>query len=342
MCYVLLILVLISISTCRLKSFNFDYITKESTLTIKGFFVVLVLLSHTRGAYPHEIDYLSNFVLKNIGQLMVTMFFFYSGFGIFESFKTKPNYGVTFFKHRILKTLIHFDVALVFYILIGLLFKHHYPLRNYITCWIGWDSIGNSNWFIFATLVLYGGVYFYYIYTLIKKTNDLKPLIIIVTIISLLYIVGMRVLGRGGFWYDTILCFSVGMIYSMYKSKIELAVFQKGYFLSLFYILILFLLTYFHNRGWSYIICTCLFCLLVVMITMKIWNQNPYLEWLGKYLFEIYILQRIPMLILNQVDSHYKLLPLVYTTIVILLTLLLSMLYARIVSRVDSVLFKEG
>ncbi|MDO4344840.1 MAG: hypothetical protein Q4C50_08570 [Eubacteriales bacterium] len=45
---------------------------------------------------------------------------------------------------------------------------------------------------------------------------------------------------------------------------------------------------------------------MIVLITMKISIHNPILNWLGEHTFEIYILQRIPMMILQRLhlDSH--------------------------------------
>ena len=45
----------------------------------------------------------------------------------------------------------------------------------------------------------------------------------------------------------------------------------------------------------------------VVLVTMKIRVYNPVLEWFGKHVFSIYILQRIPMIILDRfgfIDGH--------------------------------------
>ena len=50
-----------------------------------------------------------------------------------------------------------------------------------------------------------------------------------------------------------------------------------------------------------------LFTLGIVMITMKVKITNPVLEWFGNHVFSVYILQRIPMILLSRygvADRH--------------------------------------
>lgn len=332
MLYVLIALLIVSLVTCRYRKFNQEYITRESTNTVKGFFTILVLLSHIRGAYLGEIDAVSACVLKYVGQLMVTMFFFYSGYGIFESFQTKPNYGERFFKNRVVKTVVHFDIALLLYLALSLLLHQDYPIRNYITCWIGFDSIGNSDWFIFATLVLYLGVW------LFRKLAVTKPLQFIgaIAFFSLAYIAGMVAIGRDSYWYNTILCFPVGMLYSMYKKQVEKCL-NKGYFGVLLVCVLLFAVSYYLNRIWAYIACSCFFAVAVVLISVKIQNRNPLLAWFGKHVFEIYILQRIPMILLNSLNVKNS--DLLYTSAVLAATVLLAAMFEKIENIADRKMF---
>ncbi len=69
---------------------NRDYISKQSCTTIKGIFVTLVFFRHFRGYItPSENwqDHLFVLLDSRSSQLIVTMFFFYSGFGIIQNIK---------------------------------------------------------------------------------------------------------------------------------------------------------------------------------------------------------------------------------------------------------------
>ncbi len=56
---------------------------------------------------------------------------------------------------RTLKLLIRFDVAIVLFLIVGLMIGKHYPLQRILLSFIGWKSVGNSNWYIFVVLCLY-------------------------------------------------------------------------------------------------------------------------------------------------------------------------------------------
>lgn len=152
------ILGLLALPGLRFTSFNKDYISIESTNAVKGLFAIIILFSHMNGYIVLQDNIYDNAfvsILRHLGQLMVAPYLFFSGYGILESAKKKEKYFDSFPRKRILKTLIHFDIAVFLYLLVNIFTGTNYPLSSYLTCWIGWESIGNSNWFIFVILSLY-------------------------------------------------------------------------------------------------------------------------------------------------------------------------------------------
>lgn len=224
MIILLLILALTSIYGLRFSSFHADYMQPAQTTAIKGIFAVIILLSHMSG-YVHwstGLDVLGYKIIGLIGQLMVTMFFFYSGFGILESWRRKPDYAKNFFRQRFLKILVHFDLALVLYAILNVLLGISYSVKDYLLCWIGWGSIGNSNWFVFDTLA-------FYLLTLAamyigrKARLHEKSFCLIITILCIaLWYVLKQVRGlQEEWWYNTIFCFPAGIWYSVFKEKVD-------------------------------------------------------------------------------------------------------------------------
>lgn len=73
------------------KDFNKDYLSKGTTNCIKGIFILLVFFAHARTSIDvhHWYDNAMFYLSKNLSQLIVVMFLFYSGYGIYESFKKK-------------------------------------------------------------------------------------------------------------------------------------------------------------------------------------------------------------------------------------------------------------
>lgn len=87
---------------------------------------------------------------------MVAPFLFYSGYGVMESIKRKGTaYVVGIPKKRVLRALFNFDCAVVLYLVLGLVLGSSFTFKQVALSHIGWDSLGNSNWYIFTVLVLY-------------------------------------------------------------------------------------------------------------------------------------------------------------------------------------------
>ena len=102
------------------KGIRPDYISRESTQAVKGIFVLLVFLRHYKscvsltGALDRPFLKLNNW----LGQLIVVLFFFYSGYGVYTSYRKKGvDYTKAIPKKRVLTTLVHFDLAVCVYLL---------------------------------------------------------------------------------------------------------------------------------------------------------------------------------------------------------------------------------
>lgn len=116
---------------------------------------------------------------------MVSLFLFYSGFGIFESIKKK---GIKYAKSLINKAMILFiksQIILIFYILNNLFLGIKMTLKNYFLSTIFKENIGNSNWFAFTIICFY--IYSYISFIIIKHNFYILG-IIILNIICLFHI----------------------------------------------------------------------------------------------------------------------------------------------------------
>ena len=109
------VLLVILLASARLVRWNEDYIGIRTTSVINGLFIWLVFMSHFTQYLP---EYANNIIGTVMGQLVVVMFLFYSGYGIMESIKLK---GVIYIlnipKKRFLGTLYKFIIAVNFFAL---------------------------------------------------------------------------------------------------------------------------------------------------------------------------------------------------------------------------------
>jgi len=279
-------------------------LSHERTTMINGFFVALILFSHFN-SYIQLSDTLANHIymkiFNEIAQLMVTTFLFYSGYGILESIKSKPNYIDNFFKNRFLKIFISFAIAICLYIILNISLGIKYPIKTILLSFTGWESIGNSNWFIFATFVMYIAVMISF--KIFRKDKDTIKGILLSTIGSLLYILVLVKLRQHQWWFNTILCFNLGMFVSYYKKNIlNFLKDNKNYLLVLGILLLSLIIC--RKHGFNYIayeLYALSFVFFVFMITLKVKVGNKVLEFLGKNTFNIYILQRIGYILFNKI-----------------------------------------
>ena len=333
MTIILIIYILISIYGIHKQKDKNAYLSKEETTNIKGIFTIMILMSHFRDYTNLDSGSIYVKILSLFGQLMVTMFLFYSGYGIMESLTKKKNYMKSFFCHRFLKTLIHFDLAVIIYIIVSLIMGNNYRISSYLLSFIGWTSVGNSNWFMFVILGLY---LITYISNITFSKNKLVGLIS-TTLLSFT-LIGFLYFFKEGWWYNIILCYPCGMWYSYFKEKIENIVLEKYKYVSLILITIIFIFLYkFSHNVIIYELLACIFCLLVINFTYIFHLGNKILSFLGLYSFEIYILQRIPYNVLSKVFNNN----LIFFVISLVCTIIISIMFKYLTDFIDKKMYRK-
>ncbi len=317
-----------------------DALSMRTTNSLRGIFILLVMLSHFRSycsPYKDTLDVIGGRISDELGQLIVVLFLFYSGYGVCEAIQKKGSgYVRSFPKNRFLKTLLHYDLALLPFLAVGFLFYSGFSARKIIGAFLAWDNLGNSNWYIFAMLVLYAITWL--AFSLLGKRKALAAAL--VTVLTVVY---MLVVSKyqGYWWYDTVLCYPLGMWFSLFKTKIIPFVTRNNLIWLAVMLVFAVGLRYTHwiSRaiGWRVAEAFC-FALLVVFGSMKFTVHNRVLEWIGKHTFEIFILQRLPMKLLCKqgLAPH----PVLFFAVVLALTLVISFLFHWLMQKLDSVLFK--
>ena len=327
------------------KSSDIDYMSLNMTNSIKGVFLCMVFLSHICGYADFFNLYLDRpyqMVRRITGQCIVAMFLFYSGYGIMESIKAKGiNYVNKIPRHRFAKVLLQFDAAIALFWLYRYITGAQYGVKKMILNFIGWDGIGNSNWYIFCILWLY--IFTYIVFKTFYGGGVFKQYIksvIGLIVLSVLYMAFVSKLGKEIWWYDTILCYAYGMLFSLYREKIEQNVIENGktWFFYLVTFAIGFLAAYLYKNENTVIYETYIFCFvgLIVVFTMRYAIDSKPLQWVGENLFELYILQRLPMMIFSRLmpwitEGWYKYL---YVILCIVATLAMAVIFKKTISRI--------
>lgn len=314
------------------KGFNDSYLSKDSTNSIKGIFILLILLSHSIPyirdcgySFNGIIDFCFDKFFRLLSQLVVVMFLFYSGYGVGESYKLKGTpYVKAMPRHRILGTLLNFDVAVIVFIVLDLLLGISLTANQCLLSLTGWSAVGNSNWYIFVILLCYLMTYFVLRLPLKKPSQKVALLFgLCATCVLLLS------LFKESYWYNTLLCYPMGFMYSTYKDKIESRI-KASYWICAVMATLSFVLlyTFLRNHQISYNAVSMAFAIMVVILTLKVRINNRLLVWAGVHLFPIYIYMRLPMLFMeHQAPQFVGTYPVLFIIISLAITLMIARCY---------------
>ncbi len=340
----LLLIMFQEVKTADANSFHKDYLSKEKTNAIKGIFVILIVFTHfsqyVKLGGIYDRPYLS--LQKHLNQMVVSMFWFYSGYGMMEATLRK---GFGYVKgipvKRFFTVLLNFDIAIGLFLIVGWFLGKTYDIKIILWSLIGWKSVGNSNWYIFAVLVLYV-IYFLAFFCLrwMEKRRELGCYIgaILLTAGAVGFVYFQMKLGRPGYAYNTIVLLPLGCWYSLLKKPIEKMVMHNDYTYAFAAMCMVFAYCVSFVYRWQhgiegYTVWAVSFTLMVVLLTMKISFCNPVLVWFGNHVFSIYILQRIPMMILQQRLVNHKYM---YLIMVMVSTIFIAMVFDYLTGKLSS------
>ena len=336
---VLLICCLFGIKFASGNGFS-DYMSPQKSGAIKGIFTVIVLFSHVRkfidlDKTPLNLPY--GKFLSFLGQLMVVMFLFYSGYGIMLGLQKKDGYLKSLITKRTPKVILHFDIAVLCYFISNNILGNRYPIKKLLLAFIGVSDVGNPAWFIFTTVVLYLITFISFV---IARKKTIAGTIITTLLTAAAYVALFVWKGKSHWWYDTMLCFPLGMWYALAKPKIDkllLEDFNKWFFaVSSTGIAFFFLKYVMKNYGlnmYCFVPAALLFALFITFLSMRISVGNKVLNWFGNHIFSMYILQYIPM----NIYKHFGLnnYPILFTLCTFATVVLVATVFEILMNKLD-------
>lgn len=218
------------------KKWNEDPFSLKQTKALRGFTAVCIMFHHMSqktGAPWHNpafiVQGLEPFV--PVGYYFVAVFLFCSGFGLYKSYKTKPDYLKHFGRNRILPVVVAFYLSEWIYIGVRALMGQKMSLSQILYYAVGVQMANTNAWYVIAVLFFY--LFFYLPFRFCKREGTA---IAWVAAGLLAYIaVGTLTdhnnwLMCGEWWYNTALVFLLGILFGKYeKTLTERA--KKGYWL---------------------------------------------------------------------------------------------------------------
>ncbi len=325
------------------NEFFTDYCAPKNTGTVNAIASVLIFLSH--GASYLKLSGVYNAPYLEFrgfhSQLVVVTFLFFSGYGIMESIKKK---GFSYVKkmpfHRLFKLWYHFVIVLVMYFAVQtLICDKRFSLKNILWSLTGYKSLGNSNWYMFATFAFYIIVIVSFF---IARKSKVLGVALVVTLSAVLYHYEM-VSGFQEAFFNTFLCFPLGVVFSMVKPYFD-KLFMKNDVIwtgGLFLLLLSF--NYFsENRNdgiTNYVLFTFTAMFIFLLLMMKIKITSSVLDWFSGHVFSFFILQRIPMIILTHYGYTRE--PIAFIIISFFGTVCLATVFDCITDKLDGIIYKK-
>ena len=340
------IIILIGIVCAGLKTapkdtFYADYCAPKNTAAVNGIFSILIFLSHS-------VQYLSlhgtldgpYFTMRSfLGQLVVVTYLFFSGYGIMESIKKK---GIAYVKampfHRLFRLWYHFALIILLFFVTGLITGRSMTVSKVALAFTGYTSLGNSNWYMFATFGLY--IIVFVSFMLFPKHPAWGTAGVFV--LTLVFVLAERRLGLAPVFYNTVFCFPAGMLFSLVKPRLDKILMKNDvYWFSAVAVLCAVFVYFSENRRDSVLHHSCFAVLaacIVVCLMMKVSVQSTVLDWFGQHIFSFFMLQRIPMLLLEFLGYTKK--PYLFIVCCFIATTAMAVIYDKVIEKTDALLFK--
>lgn len=231
------------------------------------------------------------------GYLSVAMFFFLSGFGLMISYKTK---GQAYIRSMPKSKIIPFYCIILLvtsgYLILSICLGKEITLSLLIhSLTFGKTVIGNG-WYLQVQLLLY--IFVFVVLRLFRKS--LKIQILLVAVLVLVLAVVLYLLKFSTTWYESVFAFIFGLLWSLYKEKIDKYLSSNKIYI---YILIICFFSFgifvlgsaLLSGGMIKLflkaISSILFVVLSVVTCYKISVCNAVSIFLGKISLEIYVVQ---------------------------------------------------
>lgn len=332
----LLIILLLGVKKAGKGRFFDNFLDLDISKGIQGFVAVTIMLHHL-------IQKITNYgqinkgivgIMNDVGVLLTGIFFFFSGYGLYTSFKNKENYLDGFLKKRLPAVLIPFYMTNTIFLLLSLALGYKMTTGELFVYLSGFVLLNSQMWYIVEIIVLY--LAFYLIFRFIKKQNLAFPVmalfILVMTVITLLrghdktYACGGAWF-KGEWWYNSTWTFFVGMLIARYKESL-LSFAQKHYRMLLPVLTVLFLVMHgitiymlshvgywkewdgypgYKEKFLTWLVqgpTVIIFVLTFLLLTMKVQFYNPIIKFLGKIAIELYLIHNIFILYLPYVIKN--------------------------------------
>lgn len=283
---------------------GYDYLALQNTCCIKGILAIFVLMHHL---YQYSGVFNNTYlivILQGLGYVSVAMFFFLSRYGLQISRRTKGiSYVKSISKNRMLPLYVQFVFLIVVYALLYLMIGKELTPVLILQSLTWGKTIIFGGWYLQAILMLY--ILYYLVHGVLRQhisDNWQKKTVFHVTMfVALVAYALLNVgLGKAITYYQSIFAFLLGILWCDYRNVID-KILRKHWIISLASVLILFAVSFVAGLFFKPVtlIAAPMFVIFAIAVLIKLPVQCGVTRWLGKYYFEIYVMQGILLLLFH-------------------------------------------
>lgn len=315
----LLVLLLFGAKFYGRGQWNEEWFSLGQTKMVQGFMAVLIMCHHMgqKTCAPwhdskvivHGLD-----LFVPVGYFFVGVFLFCSGFGLYKSWRSKPDYLTGFCRRRILPIMVAFYASEWLFLVARALMGEKMDWQQVLWYVTGAQLANSNGWYVIALPFFY--LFFYLAFRLIKRDGWALAA-------TALAIFGYMLLGtfidhnnwwmRGEWWYNTAHFFTLGLLFARFEKPVT-RVLKKGYWawliLALVGTYVCFQFSEAAKNIWGYygetwhapdtvqrrwmtlgaeMLASFMFVFAVFLLNLKIRIGNRTLAWLGGVTLELYL-----------------------------------------------------
>lgn len=221
----MLVLLLAGAKWSKSGTWNEEFMTLKQTKYIQGFMAICIMLHHigqeTCASWQTYPLFPGLELFVPIGYFFVGVFMMCSGYGLYKSYKAKPDYLKGFFGKRVLPLLLAFYSTGLLFFVVRIIMKEKmngWKLFCYIS---GWGLPNPYAWFVVAMPFFY--LCFYLSFRFLKQ--DWMKIAGTIT-----GVFGYTLLGtcinhnnywmRGEWWYNCVHLFWIGILFACFEKPI--------------------------------------------------------------------------------------------------------------------------
>lgn len=314
----------IMIFSIKIISDSKEVYSLKQNLPIRGILALLVIMNHV-----FEEAYM-------LGNIAVSLFFCFSGYGVLKGYKNKNDYFKGYIWKKFKNILLPFFICNCLYIIWNIAFlKKEYTFLQIAFSFFN-ASIMSVAWYIIVAMILY--MCFYTIYKFLKVNDNIK--FYMFAFLEIILLVVLYLCGLGSWWYCSIFAFLFGM-----------AMIEKPKYLSILYnnwinifMIIIFIVSYMYANyfnlkdGIVFLIIKFLQSILVCAIyynfSKKYIIKNKILDLIGKNSLFLYMIHPL----IYRIITHFNILQttnIFFYCVILLISLGISLIINFFISKIS-------